>query len=436
MTEFYHEAARDIPVAAETDVLVIGAGPAGFGAALGAARCGARTMLIEPSNCCGGMATSGMMSHWTGSTESPLLHELFRRMEGHPLLPPAGCARGERWSTAHEAMKSVMDEMLREAGVTIQYHTLAVDAIREGDAVTGVVVESKSGREAILSKVAVDGTGDGDVAARAGAEFVLGREGDHGCQPVTLMFRIGGVDCERAVFPPSFETRIELPKGEIQSLGRAHLPHPAGHVLLYRSPLPGEVVVNMTNVTGIDGTDVRDLSKAEGICRSQMAQIVEFLREFVPGYENCYVVAAADYVGVRETRHFKALYSLTETDIVEARLFDDWIATRNFFNFDIHSLKGPGLDENGAQHHFHARGSYTIPYRCCIPAKIDGLLLSGRNIDGTHKAHSNFRVMPICLNVGLGVGVAAALAVRSGVQPRQVPAAAIQAELGKMGVRP
>ena len=167
-----------------------------------------------------------------------------------------------------------------------------------------------------------------------------------------------------------------------------------------------------------------------------MVRIIRFLREFVPGYENCYAVTSASNVGVRETRHFKALYELTEFDIVEAKLFDDWIATRNLFNFDIHSLKGPGLDEHGALHKFRSKGKYSIPFRCCIPQKLDGLLLSGRNIDGTHKAHSNFRVMPICLNVGLGVGVAAALAVRSGVQPRQVPAAAIQAELGKMGVRP
>ncbi len=436
MTKYYHEPARKVPVAEETEVLVAGAGPAGFGAAIGAARCGAKTLLIEPSNCCGGMATAGMMSHWTGGTESPLMAELFERMKRHPLLPPAGISGGERWATAHEAMKCVMQDMLAEAGVTVRYHMSAADAVREGDTVRGVVVESKSGREAIEAHTVIDATGDGDVAARAGAEFVLGREEDHQCQPVTLMFRLGGVECGRAVFPGSFETRIDLPKGEIQALGRARLPFPAGHVLLYRSPLPGEVVVNMTNVTGIDGTDARDLSRAEQVCRTQMVEIVKFLREFVPGYENCYAAASADYVGVRETRHFKALCRLTESDIVEARLFDDWIATRNSFNFDIHSLKGPGLDENGAQHHFHSKGSYSIPYRSCIPEKLDGLLLAGRNIDGTHKAHSNFRVMPICLNIGLGVGVAAALAAREQIPARQVPAVAIQTELGRMGVRP
>ena len=127
---------------------------------------------------------------------------------------------------------------------------------------------------------------------------------------------------------------------------------------------------------------------------------------------------------------------MTEEDIVEARHFDDWIATRNHFNFDSHNTEGAGLDANGAQKHFHARGKYTIPYRSCVPETLDGLLLAGRNIGGTHKAHSNFRVMPICLNVGQGAGIAAAIASARGLAPRDVPAADIQAELRRQGVEP
>jgi hypothetical protein len=240
------------------------------------------------------------------------------------------------------------------------------------------------------------------------------------------MFRIGGVDYTRAVFPPSFETLIDLPKGEIQALGRLHLPAPAGHVLLYRNYLPGEVTVNMTNVTGVDGTDVRDLTRAEMVCREQMEKIVLFLREYVPGYEKCYLSASGDMVGIRETRHFKGLYTLTPEDIVDATVFDDWIATRNYFNFDIHNIKGAGLDSNGEQKHFKAKGCYTIPYRACVPENIDGLLLSGRNISGTHKAHSNYRVMGICLNIGVGVGTAAAVAVKSNCELRDVEITKVQ----------
>jgi len=432
----YQEKERTLPVVAEVDVLVAGGGPAGIGAALGAARNGAKTMLLESANCLGGMATAGMMSHWCGGTESPLLDEIFERTKTSPLLPPETCERAKIWATAHEAQKTALQELLLEAGVILQYHTFVAGAVVENGCVKGLITESKSGREVILARTVIDATGDGDAAAAAGAEFSLGREGDHVCQPVTLMFRIGGVDHERAVFPGSFESLIDLPKGEVQALGREHLPHPAGHVLLYPAPLPGEVCVNMTNVIGIDGTNVRDLTRAELVCREQMKKIVVFLREFVPGYETCYAITSAANVGVRETRHFKALYELNEFDIVEAKLFDDWIATRNHFNFDIHSLKGPGLDEHGAQKHFESKGKYSVPFRCCVPEKLDGLLLSGRNIGGTHKAHSNFRVMPICLNIGQGAGVAAALAARDGISVRKVDVRKVQEILETSGVRP
>ena len=422
--KFYHENERDIPVVAETDVLVAGAGPAGIGAAIAAARCGAKVMLIEKCGSPGGIATEGMMSHWSGARQCPLMNEIMERTMANPALPlerhPLLNEYDLKWCIPHECQKHTLFTMLKESGVALQLHTMAVGVIMEGNKVKGVLTESKSGREAIYAKAVIDATGDGDIAAFAGVEYLLGREEDNACQPVTLMFRVGGVDYSRAFFPGSFETYIELPKGEIQSLGKKHLPAPAGHVLLYKNILPGEVTVNMTNVTGINGTDVRDLTTAEMVCRDQMESIVLFLREYVPGYEKCYLTASGSMVGVRETRHFKGVRTLTPEDIVEAAVFDDWIATRNFFNFDIHNIKGSGLDSNGAQKLFRAKGEYTIPYGACLPEKVDGLLLSGRNISGTHKAHSNYRVMGICLNIGVGVGTAAAVAVRSKVELRDV----------------
>ena len=432
----YTEQSRTIPVAAEADVLVCGAGPAGVGAALGAARAGCRNvLLVEAGNAVGGVSTSGMMSHWTGATESPLLDEICRAQAESSLLPDGERGKVDR-HICHEALKNVYLHLLDEAGVKVRLYTQVVDPIVADGRVRGVVVESKSGREAILAKVTIDATGDGDVAARAGAAFDMGRESDGKCQPVTLMFRLGGVDTERAIAPGSFETTVEVPAGEIQALGRANLPAPAGHVLLYRQHLPGEMCVNMTNVTDIDGTDAEALSRAELVCRSQMEAIVAFLRRYAPGYEHCYIVASASQIGVRETRHLRTLHTITEEDIVEARLFEDWIATRNHFNFDIHNTKGAGLDANGAQKHFKAKGKYTIPYRSCIPETLDGLLLAGRCIGGTHKAHSNFRAMPICLNVGQGVGVAAAIAAARGILPRGVSAPDIQTELRRQGVEP
>lgn len=431
----FTEKQRDIPVVAEVQVLVAGGGPAGYGAALAAARNGAKTMLVEQLNVVGGMATAGLMSHWSGSTVSPVCNELMDRMRASKSLP-VDWKEDRKWCISHEVLKRAMYDMLEEAGVKIQLYTMVADAIVENGVVKGVITESKSGREAILADVVIDATGDGDVAFRAGAEYVTGREGDGVCQPATLMFRIGGVDCSRAVFPPSFESYIDLPKGEIQHLGKSHLPAPAGHVLLYHTRLPGEVCVNMTNAISVDATDVRDLTRAEIECRRQMDDIVAFLREYVPGYESCYIVTSAQNVGIRESRHFKGLYTLTADDIVSATVFDDWIAVHNYFNFDIHNTKGNGLDANGVQAHFRAKGDYTIPYRSCVPVKIDGLLFSGRNIDGSHKAHSNFRVMTICLNIGYGVGTAAAVACKTGVKVRDVDVLLVQGALRSAGIEP
>ena len=289
----------ETPVADETDVLVCGGGPAGFGAAVAAARAGARTLLLEESNCLGGMATAGMMSHWSGCGDSPLGIEITDRMRRYGALPP-GWTEDKRWCCSHEALKQAMFEMAADAGVRVLLHAHVSGAVVEGGAVKGAIAESKSGREAFLAAVTVDATGDGDVAARAGAAFDLGRPDDHACQPATLMFLLGGVDTARAIFPPSFETLVDVPKGEIQALGRAHLPAPAGHVLLYPTRLPGCVCVNMTNATGVDATDARSVTRAEIECRAQIEPIVAFLREFAPGYETCYALSSAQNVGIRE----------------------------------------------------------------------------------------------------------------------------------------
>ena len=421
------ESPRETVVAGEYDVVVGGAGPAGFSAAVNAARTGAKTCLIEQCGGVGGVATSGLMSHWTGATKGGFYEEILERSNGSP----------RSQTIDPERLHGVMLTMLREAGVDLRLYTFAVAPVMDGkNKIAGVICESKTGRQAFLSKVFIDASGDGDIAARAGAEFVLGRDGDNAMQPMTLMFKVGGVDFSRAIFPGSFETKVEVPAGEIQALAREHLPHPAGHVLLYRSSLPGIVTCNMTNVIGVDGTKAEDLTRAQIMCREQVPLIEKFLREFAPGYENCFVISAAAQIGVRETRHFKGMYTLTEDDILAARVFPDWVVTKAHFNFDIHNIKGAGLDEHGAQNEFKQPDGYTIPYGCLVPARIDGLLLAGRIISGTHKAHSNFRVMPICANIGQAAGIAAAFCASRGIEPRALPVSDIQNELRRQGVEP
>ncbi len=392
-----------------TDVLVLGSGPSGFAAAYRAAKNGANVIIVEQGGDIGGISTSGLMSHWTGSCGSPLYHEILRRSAEKN----EGVYNKDKITTKidPEKLKTLYLEMLDEAGVKIMLYTFALDAICDGDKVLGATVANKSGITNIYAKITIDATGDGDIAARAGAEFVLGRESDNKMQPATLMFKVGGVDYDRAVFLGSFESTYETEKGELQSLAKQHIPYPAGHILTYATTLPGVVTCNMTNATNIDGTIADDLTKATITCRKQMDDIVRYLREFVPGYENCFIISSASLIGVRETRHFKGKYTLTEQDILEAKVFEDYVVKDAHFNFDVHNITGSGLDKTGVQKHFTQKRGYTIPYRCLLPEVKENLLLCGRNISGTHIAHSNFRVMPICVGIGEAAGVAAAIAV-------------------------
>ncbi|MBI4833157.1 MAG: FAD-dependent oxidoreductase [Candidatus Lindowbacteria bacterium] len=430
--EHIQESARSIEVAGKYDVVVVGGGPAGFTAAVSAARMGASTLLVEQSGMIGGIATAGLMSHWGGWASSSILNELLDKAAKPG--PEEECS--DKKCINPEKLKFLMLEMLYEERVTVLLYSFCADVIKEGDRVRGVIVESKSGRRAMLGSVVIDASGDGDAAWKAGAAFQKGRNGDGKMQPVTVMCKVGGVDLGSAVFPGSFETNLEVPKGKVQDLARKHLPLPAGHTLLYPSTLPGVVTVNMTNFIGIDGTRAEDLTRGEYECRKQIDKIVAFIREFIPGYEHCFLISTSSLIGVRETRHFIGEYVFNEDDILASKVFDDWIVANATFNFDIHNIEGPGLDKHGAQHEFPKITGYTIPYRALVPEKIDGLLLAGRNISGTHKAHSNYRVMPICAAMGEGAGIAAALAAKKGVAPRRVDVKEVQDVLRSRGVHP
>ena len=422
----YHENAKELPIAGEYDVIVAGSGPAGTAAAVMAGRMGAKVLIIEWNNAIGGISTSGMMSHWTGSVTSPMYTEILQRS--------ADMNEGEQKGKIQqfinpENLKTVYLDMLKDADVDVLLYTFVCGVVMEGDQLTGVITESKSGRRVFRSKVVVDGTGDGDVAAFAGVEYHKGRESDGKMQPTTLMFKVAGVDMSRAVLLGSFESTYQTEKGELQALAKEHIPYPAGHLLAYKSTLPGIVTCNMTNCTDIDGTKTEDLTRAEIVCRSQMPAIVKYLREFVPGFENCYIISAGSMMGVRETRHFKGVYTLNENDILTAKVFDDWVVRGAHFNFDVHNMTGSGLDATGVQKHWTQPKGYTIPYGCLVPEKINGLLLSGRNISGTHIAHSNYRVMPICVGIGAAAGAAAAAAIKKGVQVRDIKGEELQDRL-------
>ena len=428
----FSEPAREIPISDRTNILVLGGGPAGFSAAVCAARQGASVVLVESSGELGGMATIGMMSHWTGNTAGGFYQQLLEKTccESPDGAPDMDFKR----IIDHEKLKLCMLAMAEEAGVKLKLYTMAVQPIVEKNAIKGVIIEGKSGREAILSGIVIDATGDGDIAARAGVPFIKGREGDGKMQPVTVMFKIGGVDTSKVRYVSSFEETYQTPAGDIQSLAKKHLPAPMGHILVYPSTQPNTVTINMTNMIDIDGTDTDQLTRGDVACRKQIPVIMDFLRRFADGFEHSYVVTTASFPGVRETRHFEGEETITEEDIRIARIFDSWAVTQAHFNFDVHNLDGSGLDQTGEQKHFTQNKGYTIPYGALVPKKIDNLYLCGRNISGTHLAHSNYRAMPICANIGQAAGTAAALCVKMGCTPRELPVKELQEALMKQGV--
>ena len=433
MTQYYEEPSRKIPVAEECDVLVLGAGPAGFGAALSAAREGARTILLEQSGEVGGVATSGLMSHWTGATKGGLYEELIAKSTklytplDHDYFPLIN----------HEYLKDTMTRMLLEAGVKLKLYTFAAAPVMtQNNTIGGVVIESKSGRQVILARVIIDCTGDGDIAARAGADYIKGRETDGKMQPMTIMLQLAGVDRSKVKYLTEFGMTWEINGKSIQDLARATLPFPAGHVLIYPTVYPDNVILNMTNCLDVDGTNADDLTRAHLQCRAQSDAIVDFLRAQAPGFANAYVIKTSTQIGVRETRHFKGVETITEHDILAARVFENWAVTKAHFNFDVHNMSGNGLDETGCQLEFKQPKGYTIPYGCLVPQQLNGLLLAGRNISGTHLAHSNYRVMPICVNMGQAAGVAAAMCAKQNITPRALEIKTLQNRLSALGVTP
>jgi hypothetical protein len=331
-----------------------------------------------------------------------------------------------------EVFKVVALELLDEAGVQFLFHAFATDVIGDRRP-EGVVFETKSGPLVIKAQVVVDCTGDGDIAARAGAPFEVGRESDHQVQPMTLMFRM--VELERAAFAAYVKAHPEQWRGVhglwdliAAATAAGELDLPREDILFFATPHEREVSVNSTRVTGVLGTDVWDLTYAEWQSRRQLRQIAAFLQRYVPGFERAYVAQSGVHVGVRETRRIIGDYQLTAADVLEARKFDDVIA-RGAYPIDIHNPTGSGT----ILKRLPAGEAYDIPLRCLLPRGVDQLVLAGRCISGTHEAHSSYRVMPISMATGQAAGVCAALAARAGRTPRDIPMTDVQGELRRQG---
>jgi FAD dependent oxidoreductase len=443
---------KELPVSARADVLVVGSGPAGLAAAISSARNGARTLLVERYGFLGGNLTASLvgpcMTSYSldGKTQliKGIFEELVVRMERlgaaiHPSKISAGSEYSGFIVYGHdkvtpfnpEGVKMVAMEMCLEAGVELLLHTLVVDAIVDGAAVTGVVAANKSGLQALRAGITVDCSADGDVAARAGVPFQIGRAEDGLTQPMTLFFRVQNVDDERVkayviAHPEDYRPFASLVQ---QARERGEFDIPRRGVGLYRTLEPGVWRINTTRIQRRNGTDARDLTQAEIEGRRQVMALLKFFRKWLPGFEQCELLDTATQIGVRETRRISGEYTLTLDDLIQGREFEDVIALAGY-PVDIHSPTGDG---GGATGEWKTANIYQIPYRCLVPLRVEQLLVAGRPLSATHEALGAVRVMPPAFAMGQAAGTAAALAAARGTPPRRVSVPELQAVLVRQG---
>jgi hypothetical protein len=453
------EPARSTVVIDAPEVLVVGSGPAGIGAAIAAARNGARTLLVEEYGYLGGNLTCAMVNpmftfHDVQGEQviRGIPGELVERLVGFDASP--GHVTDLTFDNASmtpfdpEGMKQVLFDMVTEAGIGLLLHSKMVDVIRDGSRISAVVIESKSGRQALTANVVIDCTADGDVAARAGVKYILGRENDGAMQPATLYLRIGEVDysCLRSWMKANRSLLKDHPSDEeidsqdaIAFLGLHDLikaaqgsgeldPNMAPRALLYQLPGTGQISVNWTRLQKIDGTNVADLTRAEVETRRQAWQIYRFLKKYVGGFEHSRILDTAAQVGIRETRHIAGDYRLSRQDVLSSRHFEDGIACGTFA-IDIHPPEGEKQIFTGS-----GKAIYEIPYRSCTPKGLENTYVAGRCIDATHEAFGSVRVMATAMAIGQGVGTAAALAVRNHCGTREVNIEELRGILIKQGV--
>lgn len=450
-----HEPAREIPVIAEAEVVVCGGGPGGFSAAIAAARHGAKTLLIERYGFLGGLATAGLvapiLAHTASESHTPivegLLREITERMHalgGAPSWPEALRQWGIPFDA--EALKIVLDELCQEAGVQLLLHSYIADVVMEGEAIKAVIVENKSGRQAVLGQVFVDATGDADIAYRAGAPTTYGRVFDHKPESMGSFFHLAG-------FPPLSKERIaelhEMARRDVEREDfRFYGLYFFNYGCIYHQD---HASANMTRFSG-DPTNVADLTQAELSTRREVWKLVRYLRAKVPELKDLYVQQTSPQVGPRESRQIMGPYALTGDDIHQGRKFADAIARGSWwidihcplgYTYPVHLCvvecpKGADCPFWAAEYpHMRSRQDlypppgdwYDIPYRSLLSVAVPNLLASGRCISATHEGMAGARVMGTCIAIGQAAGTAAALAVSQGVAPGQVQVAPLQESL-------
>lgn len=434
------ESSRRVPIYAEKEVVVLGGGPAGIAAAAAAARMGCSTILVERYGFLGGMGTAAGVTNFCGfyanvygehrqvvfGLGQGLMERMARRGGlNRPHRSPGGRNLAQAYDPS--VYKIAADDLVLSSGAEILFHALGAGVVMERDStVDALLVETKSGRLAVRGRVFVDCSGDADLAVWCGVPYEKGRNAGELLYPTT-MFRVNGVDPERA--GGAWESIPALME-QAEQTGR-RFPRKGPIVRPQRHPM--EWRVNFTQIRNpdgspIDGTDVRQLSYAEVEGRRQVWEIFEFLREWVPGFERSYIVDIPPQVGIRETRRVVGEYQLTEEDILYCAEFPDAVGV-NGWPVEDHLMGTVEIrwPPEGS------RGFNQLPYRMLIPKAVDNLLVAGRCASMTHGGQSAARVTGPCFAMGEAAGTAAALALRRGLRPRDVPVAQPQRQLEANG---
>lgn len=415
---------NEIEEIAAVDVLVAGGGPAGICAAVAAARQGAKVLLVERYGAVGGNLTLGNVSPILGKVSKGTMYdEVIDLLSAkHQDELKVETRNGKEIHIDAEEAKGILINFLDLNNVEVMLQTAVCDVIKDNTDLKGLIVTTPCGLKAITAKRIIDATGDGTVAYLSGSEYKIGRDGDGRTQPVTLEFTINNVDESRAIMCFGGSDPVTLPDGKKYSEfckeceRNGILPKNVSIVRLHRTFYSGERNVNATQMNEISGLDTADLYKAEVELRNQIDRVVDFLRKYIPGYENCMLKTTADTLGVRETRRIMGEYVMCDEDVEQGKHYDDAIVHNAWFLIDIHNPSGGGQAEG----HSKMAQPYDIRYGALLPLGVENLLTAGRCISGTHRAHASYRVMAICMATGEAAGIAAALSIKENVMPRNL----------------